>query len=175
VEAPLTEPWRNDPNIWCKAGVWSIRNALAFAQVADLVIGPETGVLNAVSMENNAKILFLSHSTVKNLCRDWNNTIAFAAVEVPCYPCHRLHTTGFEYCTRHADGCAACAVAITAEHVWGAVRDVLGRFVAGKIPDFQLEEEAPNAVPGRDGDVCAAPGGSDGGHESGRDAAVGGG
>lgn len=135
LEAPLTDAWRKDPNVWGKVGSWTIRQALAFAQQADLVIGPETGVLNAVSMERMAKILFLSHSSVKNLCRDWVNTIAFAAEKVPCYPCHQLHTSGFAFCNRHPEGGAACAVAITADHVWPAVKDVLGRMVSGKITD----------------------------------------
>jgi hypothetical protein len=112
-----------------------MRQTLAFVQQADLVIGPETGVLNAVSMENMAKILFLSHSTVKNLCRDWVNTIAFAPETVSCYPCHQLHTHGFRFCARHDNGCAVCAVAITADHVWAAVKDVMNGLVVGRITD----------------------------------------
>jgi ADP-heptose:LPS heptosyltransferase len=135
MEAELVAPWSRDPNVWCKAGEWTMRQTLAFAQQADLVIGPETGVLNAVSMEPMAKILLLSHSTVKNLCRDWVNTIALAAVNVPCYPCHQLHTHGFKFCTRAPEGGAACATAITADHVWAAVKDVLNGRVAGKITD----------------------------------------
>jgi hypothetical protein len=126
MEAELVAPWRQDPQVWCKAGEWSIRQTLAFVQQVDLVIGPETGVLNAVSMERMAKILLLSHSTVKNLCRDWVNTIALAPVSTPCYPCHQLHTHGFQFCTRAPEGGAACAVAITADHVWAAVKDVIG-------------------------------------------------
>lgn len=134
AEAQLAYPWRKDPNVWCKAGEWDIRTALAFAQVADIVVGPETGVLNAVSMETAPwKILFLSHSTVENLCRDWKSTIAFAAESVACYPCHQLHTRGFDFCTRHADGCAACAVAITPDAVWGALKQLLATMVGGPI------------------------------------------
>lgn len=136
AEVGLTYPWRKDPRVWCKAGVWDIRHALAFAQVADLVIGPETGILNAVGMEETpAKIMFLSHSTVKNLCRDWKNTIAFAAEGAPCYPCHQLHTSGFDYCTRHPDGGALCAVSIGPDVVWQAVKQVLGTMVSGPISD----------------------------------------
>ena len=135
-EIGLAYPWRKDPRVWCKPGEWSIRQSLAFAQVADLVIGPETGVLNAVSMEERPfKIIFLSHSTMENLCRDWKQTIAFAAEAVPCYPCHQLHTSGFDFCTRHENGGAACAVAIGPDVVWQAVKQVLGTMVAGPISD----------------------------------------
>lgn len=135
ADVPLAAPWRNDPNVWCRPGVWSIRETLAFVQQADLVIGPETGVMNAVSMENMWKILFLSHSTVKNLSRDWVNTISVVPAQVPCYPCHQLHMRGFESCTRHEDGCAVCAVSIDPDSVWDQVKKVLGTMVAGQITD----------------------------------------
>jgi ADP-heptose:LPS heptosyltransferase len=147
ADVALAAPWRKDPNVWCRPGVWSIRETLAFVQCADLVIGPETGVLNSVSMENVAKILFLSHSTVKNLCRDWVNTIAFAPENVACYPCHQLHTHGFRFCTRHENGCAVCAVAITADHVWQAIKDVLGRRMAGAITD-EFDDADVDFIPG---------------------------
>lgn len=146
-DAELAYPWRKDPNVWCKAGIWSIRQSMAFAQVADLVVGPETGMVNAVSMEQfPSKILFLSHSSVKNLCRDWKSTIAFAAEGAHCYPCHQLHTQGFDYCTRHEDGGALCAVMITPDAVWKAVKHVLGTMVGGEITDSfdQAEVEVVN-------------------------------
>jgi len=119
--------WQNEKRVWCRSGEWSIRRALSFAQEADLVIGPETGVLNAMAMEPMAKIIFMSHSTIKNLCRDWINTAAFAAEHVSCYPCHRLHQKGWTYCNRHPDGGAACQVAITPDMVWPAVEFVLNQ------------------------------------------------
>lgn len=69
---------------------WNIRDTMALACDARVVIGPETGVLNAVAFEANAKIVLLSHSSRDNLTRDWINTVSVSA-EVPCYPCHRLH------------------------------------------------------------------------------------
>ncbi|MGH8471426.1 MAG: glycosyltransferase family 9 protein, partial [Gammaproteobacteria bacterium] len=39
--------WEEEPRVICKSGVWSIRESLAFLEVADCVVGPETGVLNA--------------------------------------------------------------------------------------------------------------------------------
>jgi ADP-heptose:LPS heptosyltransferase/predicted SAM-dependent methyltransferase len=153
-EMALAYAWRNDPRVWCKPGVWDIRHSLAFAQVADIVIGPETGVLNAVSMERHPwKVLFLSHSSNENLSRDWKSTIAFAAEHVACYPCHQLHTSGFDYCTRHESGGAACAVAITPDHVWKAVKQLLGTMVAGPISDEfdSVEPEIANDTPAEQG------------------------
>lgn len=110
------------------AGKWSIRQTLAFAQVADVVVGPETGVLNAVCMEQNAKVVFLSHSSATNLTRDWVNTVALEPENgtVPCYPCHRLHHT-FSTCRQDEDTHAAlCAARISPQRVFEAIALGLG-------------------------------------------------
>jgi hypothetical protein len=60
----------------------------ALAQVADVVVGQETGLLNAVAMEPMRKVVLLSHSTHENLTKHWVNTEALTG-DVPCYPCHR--------------------------------------------------------------------------------------
>lgn len=110
-----------DPRLWGRVGKWSIRQAMAFAQVADVVVGPETGVLNAVAMEAVPKVLILSHSTVENLSRDWLNTISLAADDVSCYPCHRLQLDGWKYCNRHPEGTAMCQMMLPPERVLGAI------------------------------------------------------
>jgi hypothetical protein len=51
-----------------------VRETLALAQQMDLVIGPETGVLNAVCYEAMPKVAMLSHSSWENLTRHWVNT-----------------------------------------------------------------------------------------------------
>ena len=107
----LEEGWEDNPRVYCRSGKWSVRETLAFAQVADLVIGPETGVLNAVSMEPMPKIVMLSHSSVENLTRDWVNTVSLYS-STECYPCHRLHMVvdGFKDCveSKSIPGIAAC-------------------------------------------------------------------
>lgn len=133
----LEAGWENEPRVWRRAGVWSIRESLSFARVADVVIGAETGVLNAVAMEKVPKILFLSHSTVENLCRDWVNTVAFTG-QAPCYPCHQLHYS-FDFCTRGKTGgngssdredpergVALCQELISVDSVWNVLSDLLG-------------------------------------------------
>lgn len=70
---------------------WPIRQAMTFCQLANVVCGQETGLLNAVAFEPHIrKVVLLTHSTVENLTRDWPNTQALSGA-APCYPCHRLH------------------------------------------------------------------------------------
>lgn len=87
----LEAGWEKEPRVTRVSGKWSIRESLAVSQHVQCVVGPETGILNAVAfVPAVAKVLMLSHSSAENLCRDWLNTKALAA-NVPCYPCHRLH------------------------------------------------------------------------------------
>ena len=117
----LEAGWENEPRVSRLCGMLPIRDSLALAQVSDLVIGPETGVLNAVAFESMAKIVLLSHSTEENLTRDWVNTESLAG-DVPCYPCHRLHYNR-DFCPQdEATGAAACQVAIHPHDVWAAVQ-----------------------------------------------------
>ena len=147
----LEAGWEAEPRVTLTSGEWKIRQTLAMAHQADCVVGPETGVLNSVAFAPFVrKVILLSHSSVKNLCRDWKNAAALAA-GVPCYPCHRMHLTR-EFCPDHvvpvasqpwADdeklveqmtaaghirdgfyrtGAAACAGSIQAEDVVSAIR-----------------------------------------------------
>lgn len=108
--------------ILCKSGNWSIRETLAFAREADVVVGPETGVLNAVAMDDSvAKVIMLSHSSHENLTRDWLSTVAIEPPDVECYPCHRLHY-GREFCPEDKEtGASVCAAAIHPEMVFDAI------------------------------------------------------
>lgn len=95
---------------------WTMRESIAFAKVADAVIGQETGLLNAVAIEPVAKIVMLGHSTVENLTRDWTNTESLVG-QVPCYPCHQIHFTHAACPTEKRSGAAACQAEIKIEHV----------------------------------------------------------
>ena len=90
TDAFLAQPWRDERRTTNRAGKLSIRDTMAVAQLADVVVGPETGVLNAVSMEENRKVVFLSHSSVENLTKHWRNTVSITS-NAPCHPCHQLH------------------------------------------------------------------------------------
>lgn len=102
---------------------WSIREALAFAQRADLVVGQETGILNAVAFEPMRKIVLLSHSTAKNLTQHWKNTVALHGTP-DCYPCHQIHylQNGWHHCNRdEKTQVAKCQATISVDQVLDAV------------------------------------------------------
>jgi ADP-heptose:LPS heptosyltransferase len=82
------------PQVIPVAGKWELRQTLAnIAMVADLVVGPESMVVNVASCYDVPKIVFLSHSSPDNLTKYWKNCVAMEPdVEAaPCYPCHQLH------------------------------------------------------------------------------------
>ena len=137
----LDEPWRGEPRVMRKAGQWTFRQTLAFAEACDLVVGPETGVLNAVGMREMPKIVFLSHSSRENLSRDWNNTHSLFSTKTSCYPCHRMHYN-WDHCKRNDDkgqyweGTAQCQVDIPPEACWMALQRALKPFeVYARTPD----------------------------------------
>ena len=117
----LESGWENEKRVFLRSGKWSIRETLAFAQECDMVVGPETGVLNAVSTEDLAKVVLLSHSSKENLTKHWINTTAIEPVDVDCYPCHQMHY-GFKHCNRDLrTGGAMCAANITPDDVVNAI------------------------------------------------------
>jgi len=81
--------WQNPITI-NKSGVFTVRQSMIMTKYADLVIGTETGILNAASCYDTPKIVLLSHSSVENLTRDWKNCTSLWADNCPCHPCHRL-------------------------------------------------------------------------------------
>lgn len=127
--------WDRCSHVIKASGRAQIRETLSLAQVADLVIGPETGVLNAVSMESMAKIVFLSHSSHENLTRDWVNTFALFSTRTPCYPCHQLHHT-WKYCheSKIIPGVADCQFDIPPEAVWTAICRAFGKEQQKVVP-----------------------------------------
>jgi len=73
-----------------KSGVWNIRDSMIMTKYVNLVIGPETGILNAASCFETPKIILLSHSSVENLTKYWHNCTNLTPHSCSCYPCHRL-------------------------------------------------------------------------------------
>lgn len=80
------------PYIIPKSGIWHIRKSMIMTKYVDLVISPETGILNVAGAYDTPKIALLSHSSVENLTKYFKNCINVHA-DVPCYPCHQLHYT----------------------------------------------------------------------------------
>lgn len=102
----------------------SIRFAMELAKQAELVIGPETALMHAVSLEPVAKILQLSHSSHANLSVDWVNTRVVLPTS-PCWPCHRLHDTAHTCFTDAATGASACMASVPAKKIVEAVLEML--------------------------------------------------
>jgi len=124
-------------------GKCSIRRSMALAQEATVVVGPETGVLHAVALEGNAKVVLLSHSTALNLTRDWINAVSVEpdTARAPCWPCHRLHH-GTAHCPQ-IGGAAACAVSIDVERV---LEPVLQALDSARAHDTALEATLNGAL-----------------------------
>lgn len=82
------------PQVRGMAGKMSLRQTFAaIAYVADLVVGPESMLVNVASCYNVPKVVFLSHSAPANLTKYWTNCTAMEpdTAAAPCYPCHQLH------------------------------------------------------------------------------------
>jgi ADP-heptose:LPS heptosyltransferase len=79
----------DSPNYLHKCGRWTIRNVAAAVKYADLVVGPETGVLNMAGCFSTPKITMLTHSSWANLCKYWDNDYSVQSRQ-SCSPCHRM-------------------------------------------------------------------------------------
>lgn len=106
------------PKGWQVIGTkWDIRKCYTLAQLADVVIGTESAIINSVAHEKPMKIVLMSHSTAQNLTRDWDRTIAVEPEGLDCYPCHRIHAD-FTHCTLNQDTkSSACQSAASGETV----------------------------------------------------------
>ncbi len=121
----LEAGWENEKRVHCTSGKWSIRQTLAFVDQADLLVGPETGVLNSAANLEVPKLVLLSHSSEENLTRDWVHTTSVYGRGTRCKgrdrdevtACHILHY-GWEHCTKTEDGVAQCQKDISAEEVY---------------------------------------------------------
>jgi len=121
----LEAGWENEPRVVKTCGKWSARESLSFAQTCNLVIGPETGVLNAVGFMDMPKIVTLSHSSPENLTKHWKNTTALCPEDCPCWPCHQLNET-FTHCPKDDQtGVAVCQARIPLDAMWQAVKGYL--------------------------------------------------
>jgi ADP-heptose:LPS heptosyltransferase/predicted SAM-dependent methyltransferase len=109
------------------SGHWPISRILALAAHADIVVGPETGVLNAVGHLPMPKVVMLSHSSEENLTKHWINTTALIG-DVPCYPCHRMHY-GPQFCFVE-NGSAICATEIKPDTMFEAIVEGLEPWLA---------------------------------------------
>lgn len=129
IVAELTKSGVDLSRVHCMAGKWTVRQSMSFAQYADVVVGPETGLLNAVAFENNRKVIYLSHSSQENLTKHWKNTAVLEAPKslCPCaQACHMLHY-GWDHCHKvEKTQAALCASSIAPEDVFREIALGLG-------------------------------------------------
>ncbi len=128
----LEQGWEKEPRVHRRCGKWEVRESLTFMQLCDMAVGPETGLMNAVSMTSFPKVVFLSHSTDENLTRDWTNTHVLTSENTTCPgrgnneapACHQLHY-GWQHCKRTESGIAQCQTDITVDQayrvIWHAI------------------------------------------------------
>ena len=124
----LEAGWEEEPRVIRKAGKWEIRQSLSFLYQADLIIGPETGIMNVASMLDTPKVILMSHSSVENLTKHWINTTSLTPKNTPCYPCHILHRD-FSFCRpgflpiegEMKQVGSHCQVDITTDQMWEAI------------------------------------------------------
>jgi predicted SAM-dependent methyltransferase/ADP-heptose:LPS heptosyltransferase len=158
--AVLQQGWEKTPRVHSRSAKWTIRETLVFCQVgADVLVGPETGVLNAMCQEALPKVIFLSHSTVENLTRDWVNTHSLVSVGTVCKgrghdaapACHQLHH-GWDRCTeapaipgtehlhtRKGSGVAQCQYDIGAQDAY----KVLWHVVQWRLEEYAKRDGKP--------------------------------
>ena len=129
----LEAGWENEPRVVRLSGEQTIRESLTLAQMVDCVLGPETGVLNAVGFnEDVAKVCLLSHSSPENLTKHWLNATAITPVGMACYPCHRLHY-GMRHCHEDAEtGTAKCQISIDPSRVVAPIVAAFEKWEASK-------------------------------------------
>ena len=137
----LEAGFEGEPRVWRTSGKWNMRQVATMMEMADVVVGPETGVMSMAAFYAMPKIVFLSHSTVENLSRDWLNTTSIWAPSTECpgrgknevAACHKM-LPSFEGCRRHTTyGTAQCCAEIKPEWVWEALQTCM---LTGEAPEW---------------------------------------
>jgi len=130
--------WENEPRVFRTCGKFGIRATFSMLEQVDLLIGPETGVMNAACCMDMPKVVFLSHSTHENLTRDWKSVYPLWSKNTHCPgrgdnvvpACHCMHY-GFDHCKRdEASGVAQCMADLKIADVWEVVDGLLQEITA---------------------------------------------
>lgn len=104
---------------WLKrSGVWGIRQSLLACGDVDLVISPDTSILNAAGCFDTPKIGLLTHASVEMVTGTFTNNHSMQA-DIECSPCHRImypetavHCPRFTFPDGTETNLCACAGAI---------------------------------------------------------------
>jgi ADP-heptose:LPS heptosyltransferase len=81
--------WEHPQNLQGATSNLSIRKSLLLAKHSDLVIGPETGIVNGAGCFDTPKICLLTHSSRNNLAAYWKNDYSLES-PAECSPCHKM-------------------------------------------------------------------------------------
>ena len=76
-----------DPRV--KHASWDLRTSLLLTQLADVVIGPESALVNAAGAYDTPKVIFYSHSAPENLGAGYKNHYPICP-NCYCHPCYLL-------------------------------------------------------------------------------------
>ena len=137
--APFEKAFESEPKVWRTSGKWNIRQVLTMMLRANVVVGPETGVMSAAAFYSMPKVVFLSHSTVENLTRDWKNTTSLWAPTTVCPgrgmneapACHMIHQKFEPGCRRNEQfGVAQCVFEIKPEWTWEVLQRCMNEGIA---------------------------------------------
>jgi len=82
----------NHPRTKNYSDIWDIRQSLVMTKYVDLVVGTDTGLMQAAGCYDTPKIIMHSSNTKENVSKHWEKCIDISA-NVECQPCHRLHYT----------------------------------------------------------------------------------
>ena len=105
------------------ADKWGIRKTLCTTKFVDLVISPDTSVLNAAGCFETPKIALLSSISEENVTKYFKNCTNLTGT-ADCYPCHLLHYNQDACCVDEITLAAKCMSTITPEQVFNAMEDV---------------------------------------------------
>jgi hypothetical protein len=70
-------------------GQWSLRTSMLMTALADVVVGPESAIVNAASAYNCHKVVIYSHSAPENLGKYWTNHHPILPL-CKCAPCYLI-------------------------------------------------------------------------------------
>lgn len=137
----LEKGFEGKQRMWLTSGNYTMRQVMLMMEVADVVVGPETGVMSAAAFYPMPKVCLLTHSTVENLTRDWVNTVSIWAPATHCPgrgnneapACHKMLAT-FEGCLQNPQtGVSQCSTETKPEWVWECLQVCMR---TGKAPNW---------------------------------------
>lgn len=127
---PMEVGFHGESRMWLASGCYNLRQTATLLESADVVVGPETGLMSMAAFYPMPKICILSHSTIENLTRDWVNTTSMWAPKTECpgrgknlvLACHKM-LPNFEGCRQNEKTLVAqCMTEVKPEWVWEAIQ-----------------------------------------------------